>query len=153
MYTIPHTIRLYTIIFEKNSPPKAIPYNQSFICNLIKLILYYHFKAFTSDLYLKSDSTISTIQSDSALSFSKILHPPRQVHTINHSSEIWFNWFYFITSKHLHQNFPYYHIIFYPPYNQNLHYNFQKFPTPLGESIQSIIQMQSDSTDSILSFQ
>ena len=52
-----------------------------------------------------------------------------------------------------HHTCPYDHTLHYPPYNQTLHYHFIKIITPLVDSIQSIIQLQSDWTDSILSFQ
>ena len=54
---------------------------------------------------------------------------------------------------HLHQTCPHDQTLHYPPYNQTLHYHFQKNPNPLGKSVQSIIYLQSNSTDYILSFQ
>ena len=163
------TIRLYTIILENPSPPlgKSIHSIYQLQTNKIYFTLsfqkyllvdwfhtiYQSAVSFTSYLSPRSDSTLSPIQSDSTLSFSKNSYPPRWFRTINHLVAIWFNWFYFIVSKQLHQTCPHNNTLHYIPYNQTLHYHFGKFPTPLGESIQSIIQLQSDSTDSILSFQ
>ena len=54
--------------------------------------------------------------------------------------------------KDLHQTCPYNQALHYYSYNQTLNYHFREISTPLGKSIQSIIQMQSYSTDSILWF-
>ena len=39
-------VRLYTIIFEKTPPPCAIPYIPLMSCNLILLIIHYHFEKY-----------------------------------------------------------------------------------------------------------
>ena len=82
-------IRLYTIIFENTPPPCASPYISLISCNLILLILHWHFEksplvewfhtiywsavSLTSYLYLQSEST---------LSFSKIPCISMRVHTL-----------------------------------------------------------------------
>ena len=88
-------IRLYTTIFENTPPPCANLYISLISCNLIIFIIHYHFekstlvewfhKIYWSDISFKSDLSLL---SDSTLIFSKIPHPPVQIHTFHQSSAI-----------------------------------------------------------------
>ena len=96
-------IRLYTTVFGNTPPPCANPYIPSISCNLILLIIHYHFKKYTLIewihtiywSYVSFTSELSLL-SDSTLLFSKMPNPTVQIHTFHRSAAIWFYWLYTI---------------------------------------------------------
>ena len=101
-----HAIRIYTTIFENAPLHCANPYIPLISCNLILLIIHYHFKKSTliewiHTLYWSTVSFTSDLSplSDSTLLFSKMPHPTVQIHTFRRLAAIWFYWLYTIIKK------------------------------------------------------
>ena len=92
--------------YRKYPTPCANPYIPLISCNLILLIIRYHFEKYPPVKWFHtiywSDVSFTLVLSplsESTLLFSKIPHPPVQVHTFHQSAAIWFYRFYTIISK------------------------------------------------------